>query len=740
MAHLKTRFKPVTEGALIVLTAVCVLRPAYAGQKVEVRTVSSRPEAVSGGDVLVQVTAPSESNWTAQLDGRDVTQSFHPAAGSGRLLALLSELKLGENTLEIRVNGTVKAKLEIINHPLAGPIFSGPHQEPFICQTVENGLGPALDKDCNAKTVVQYYYKSTEPVQESALGAIAAAFSRKPGTLSPGFKPYDPSGSPPSDVAQTVTSDGRTVNYIVRREIGVINRAVYDIQFLHQPGQPLPTPWTRPTPGWNGRLVYSFGGGCGGGHHQGTLGGGVGGDLSLAEGYALATSTLNVFGNSCNDRISAETLSMVKERFIKEYGEPVHTIGEGSSGGSMQVHMIAQNYPGLLDGILPNASYPDIVTTAPTIADCPLLKHAFKSLKQNWTEQQKTAVSGFSTWRTCVTGWMLQVVDPGNCDGSIPKEMIYDRISNPKGVRCDIYSNEINFFGRNPRTGFARRPLDNVGVQYGLVAFNSGKIDAEQFIELNERIGGFDEDGKIVATRMEADPEALRLAYQHGLVVTGGGGLGQIPIIDRRSYLDDLADGHERFRSLVTRARLIAANGNADNQVILVGPPINFLMTFMNPDPATNLEAQRGRDVVRDMDRWLDNIAADNAAGTPSEKVSRDRPANLSSGCWQVDGERIVEAATFDGSGKCNQIYPPHGDPRLAAGAPLTDDVLKCALKPVSAADYSQSLSAGQLERLKAIFPSGVCDFSRPGMGQEITRTTWQHYEGESQMVRTGHE
>ncbi len=58
----------------------------------------------------------------------------------------------------------------------------------------------------------------------------------------------------------------------------------------------------------------------------------------------------------------------------------------------------------------------------------------------------------------------------------------------------------------------------------------------------------------------------------------------------------------------------------------------------------------------------------------------------------------------------------------------MTDDVLKCALKPINPADYSQTLSAGQLERLKAIFPTGVCDYSRPGIGQQVTKTPWQRY------------
>ena len=32
-------------------------------------------------------------------------------------------------------------------------------------------------------------------------------------------------------------------------------------------------------------------------------------------------------------------------------------------------------------------------------------------------------------------------------------------------------------------------------------------------------------------------------------------------------------------------------------------------------------------------------------------------------------------------------------------------------------------LTAEQLERLKAVFPEGVCDYTRPGIGQEVTQT-----------------
>ena len=45
-------------------------------------------------------------------------------------------------------------------------------------------------------------------------------------------------------------------------------------------------------------------------------------------------------------------MMMVKERFIERFGVPDHTIGWGASGGSVQQHLIAQNYPGLLDGTI----------------------------------------------------------------------------------------------------------------------------------------------------------------------------------------------------------------------------------------------------------------------------------------------------------------------------------------------------------------------------------------------------
>jgi len=48
------------------------------------------------------------------------------------------------------------------------------------------------------------------------------------------------------------------------------------------------------------------------------------------------------------------------------------------------------------------------------------------------------------------------------------------------------------------------------------------------------------------------------------------------------------------------------------------------------------------------------------------------------------------------------------GRPRIAAGGPLPDDILKCELKAIDQKAYTQPFTADQMARLKAAFPKGV--------------------------------
>ncbi len=229
------------------------------------------------------------------------------------------------------------------------------------------------------------------------------------------YKPWPTAGAPappyPSDLA-TTTVNGRSVPYIVRVEQGTIDRGVYQVAALYDGHNP--TPYTRDT-SWNGRLVYTFGGGCDSGYHQGTSTGGVfpsvtgavtpsGADLFLSQGYAVASNSLNVLQYDCSIPISAEAAMMTKEHIIDEYGPVVHTIGFGGSGGSIQQYDIAETYPGILNGILPSASFPNANgTVLDVVTDCRLLDSYFAA-HSGYSLSLQTAISGFGYYSTC-TSW-----------------------------------------------------------------------------------------------------------------------------------------------------------------------------------------------------------------------------------------------------------------------------------------------------------------------------------------------
>ena len=98
----------------------------------------------------------------------------------------------------------------------------------------------------------------------------------------------------------------------------------------------------------------------------------------------------------------------------------------------------------------------------------------------------------------------------------MPLALRYDPITNPTGARGTYWDGNVNTFGLDPATGFARSPYDNVGVQYGLNALSAGAITKAEFLDLNERAGGLDIDGAYMPRRSVGDPIALRNAYRAG--------------------------------------------------------------------------------------------------------------------------------------------------------------------------------------------------------------------------------
>jgi hypothetical protein len=258
---------------------------------------------------------------------------------------------------------------------------------------------------------------------------------------------------------------------------------------------------------------------------------------------------------------------------------------------------------------------------------------------------------------------------------------------------------------RDPVTGFAYRPTDNVGVQYGLSALNQGLITVADFLELNAAIGGFDVDGHPQSQRMATDADTLARVYRGGFLNSFmGGGLATVPIITQRTNADARGDIHDQLEDQIVRARLIKANGRADIQVIWrSGSTSGVDMASLSLDL---------------LNRWLDKIVADPAPLSP-DKVVNDKPADAVDTCWDLGGNKIVEPATTDPNTQCNRIYPYFSQPQLQAGQALTRDVLKCTLKPINFAEYSVVFTAAEQAQLRSVFPNGVCDYSQPGISQQ---------------------
>src|SRR6202022_3405624 len=186
------------------------------------------------------------------------------ATGPGTLVGLVTGLVLGDNWLTVEAPELGTESLRLTNYPITGPIVSGPHLAPFICQTQSfllpdgSTLGPALDSNCSAATKVTYVYLPK--------GATA-------------FKPLPSTATLPADVATTTTLAGVAMPYVVRVERGTINRGIYQNAVLHDPTrESTPTPFSPPK-GWNKKLIAVQGFGCPGGWY---IQGAAQGNLTLA--------------------------------------------------------------------------------------------------------------------------------------------------------------------------------------------------------------------------------------------------------------------------------------------------------------------------------------------------------------------------------------------------------------------------------------------------------------------------
>ncbi|MGO2135772.1 DUF6351 family protein [Marinobacter sp.] len=754
--------------------------------ELDLTSLSSAPDQVSGDTVLIglegkRTTVSAERN-NLEFWLNDAKISPLVREGRNGPEILVAGLLEGENRLELHhVDYGPLSDLTLKAYPVTGPIFSGPHQYPFVCSVTEElGKQPLVDtegdtgfpvldaggnqiglsKDCSIEPYVEFVYRTTE-------GDWAAL-------------PGD--SSRPEDLASTELSDGSVVDFIVRQERGTINRFIYSFATLAQLGD---GPDETSAANWNGRLLFHFQGGVAIGHAQGSVS-----DSralqpeTLGKGYAVIYSTGTKTDTHYNLQVGGETALMVKEHFIKRFGVPEYTVAIGGSGGGIQQYVYSQNHPDLLDAGVPQYSYPDMVTQVIHVGDCELLEYYMDATDRNNDKWKTTSnrswlvgmnatdaysdplapaktMLGFSTapgMTECIPAWrgLAPLVMNPFFGGADNQELMQ-----PEGVMNAVqwthYDDLRNIYGvddnGNPRTLY-----DNVGVQYGLEALRDGNITRDEFLHLNAQIGGWKQPSEMVqegfpftgsfedvqadprkfdpwsarnmnlspdgiqpAPRTEGDLKAIQAAYESGMVFDGQ---LNMPVIDWRHYLEEVLDMHNSHQSFSVRQRIINKMGNADNQVIwFTDTRPTGISGSDEPEP---LEKSNPTWAALDvLHEWLMNIRAN-----PDQSIADNKPSSAVDTCYATYGAVIAAGDdVWNGilddqpDGACTEKFETYTTSRMVAGGPIEGSVFKCSLKPVARAledgTYaSVSFTADDEARLDEIFPNGVCDYNRPDQGR----------------------
>ena len=703
-------------GVLAALLAASLLAraptsPATAAESDELglEVLSTRADLVTGGSAYVEVLLGDGEDTdalTLDVGGRDVTDAFARRA-DGRMLGMVDGLEEGEHELRVTREDGSGATLTLTNHPIGGPVFSGPHVQPWTC---DEG---AEDELCNRETEYEFLYRSSNP-------AVT------------GWQDYD-RDDPPADVATTTTDEGHEAPFVVRVERGVTVRDNYAIAVLYDPEEDW-EPWD-PQAGFNEKLVITHGASCDTTYEQGSAPDVLNEEV-LGAGYAVMSHALNNAGHNCNVVTQAESMIVTKEHVVETYGELRDTIGTGCSGGGLAQYQVANAYPGLYQGITPACSYPDAWSSAMQYVDYDAMLEYFTDPTAwgtgvVWEQTQIEQVIGHPNISNPVT-FTTVIPSSGQPDRSCPgvDDDVYDRDGNAEGVRCTLHDYMINVFGELDEDDdtiaeldfdantFARRPAGNEGVLYGLEGLLAGTLLPQNFVDINTRIGGVDEDYRSIEERVRPDPVAVERAYRSGAVTTASN-LDEVAIIDLRG--PDPGAFHDVYRTYALRERLVREHGHAENQMIWRGPVALFGdVTFVD-------------EAIFAMSDWLDAVEADERDVPRSQKIVERRPDTVVHRCTSGTGQDLLPAIL------CDVVVEAYSTPRQEAGMPPTDDVLACELRPLREADFhGVQFTGAQWDALEETFPTGVCDYTQPDP-HETTTVPWLTYQdADGQVIHGG--
>jgi pimeloyl-ACP methyl ester carboxylesterase len=638
-------------------------------------------------------------------------------------------------------------------------------QYPFVCTTARNGLGqPLVDnqdgegipvaeedeqgdypqddrgypteeativgwsRDCEVETQYHYLYKAEE---DDAWVAVA-----------------DLDDVPAEGVATTTTTEGETVPLIARMERGTINRFIYSAAMLVPTGEADPA--DPDTSLWNGRLVFSFQGGVAIGHTQGVWSQSAAlFEDALEQGYAVINSTGTRTNSHYNLRRGGQTAVMTKAHFVETYGEPDYTIGVGGSGGAIQQYVYSQNHPGLLDGGVPQYSYPDMLTQTIHIGDCELLEHYFDRTdagNERWRDiEEREKLVGLNAEQDPVlgegtrnqlnalyalyeafgiptpTGWNPEgtgTVPLTECRpawfGLSPLVMnptftnvadIDKLAEGTEGVDWTHWDDARDVYGVD-EDGWPRVTWDNVGVQYGLEALRAGGLTPEEFLRVNALVGGWKHTSEMVeegfpfrgamaaenfdpwsSRQMNLSPDGTTPAPR-----TTGDLVGIANAFENghvfRGQLDiPMIDWRHYLEHQLDMHNSHQSFAARQRITEAMGHHENQLVWFTDARPG-QAQVNHTMEAFAVLHDWITNIQEN-----PEEGVAGNKPAEAVDRCWETDGDLVAEgddvwAGILDDepAGPCTEYFPIKSTSRIQAGGPITGDVFKCHTMPVGTA------------------------------------------------------
>ena len=143
------------------------------------------------------------------------------------------------------------------------------------------------------------------------------------------------------------------------------------------------------------------------------------------------------------------------------------------------------------------------------------------------------------------------------------------------------------------------------------------------------------------------------------------------------------------------------------------------------------------------MDSWLQVVAADSRSVALPRKIREAKAkAGVAPRCVGTEGLdvplQVCDASVDPTIFSSPRIEAGGGDTALVNGVGprkvgFTDDRLDCQTVPLdqqvyAGRSFAQVFTVAQRAALKKTFPTGVCDYSRPGKGFQAA-TTWLRYQ-----------